>query len=73
MPLNQNRTPTVTLPYPTPALQVYCNILEDNEYCGIKVMVEGSKICQNIISGKGHKVRPSVRPLRRPPLPTRGF
>lgn len=40
--------------------QVYCNILEDNEYGGIKVMTEPHQICQNTITGKGDKVRRRV-------------
>ena len=42
--------------WPFVYLQVYCNILENNEYGGIKVMVEGNQICQNTIKGHGDKV-----------------
>ena len=37
-------------------LQVYCNILENNEYGGIKIMAEPQQICQNTITGPGVKV-----------------
>lgn len=41
----------------THASQVYCNILENNDYAGIKVMTEPHQICQNTITGSGAKVR----------------
>lgn len=39
------------------ACKVYCNILENNENGGIKIMTEPHEICQNTISGKGDDVR----------------
>lgn len=36
--------------------QVYCNILENNENGGIKIMTEPHQICQNTISGDGDNV-----------------
>ncbi|CAM9734378.1 unnamed protein product, partial [Laminaria digitata] len=38
------------------ACQVYCNILEDNEYAGIKIMAQPQQICQNTITGPGRKM-----------------
>ena len=40
-----------------PGLQVYCNILENNKFAGIKVMTEPHQIYQNTISSPGNKVR----------------
>ncbi|CAM9421254.1 unnamed protein product, partial [Ascophyllum nodosum] len=37
--------------------QVYCNILKDNVFAGIKVMTEPHDIYQNTISGPGHKYK----------------
>lgn len=68
-PLSRNRK-TLTLPS---FLQVYCNILEDNEYGGIKVMVEGNQICQNTISGKGDKVCACVPRWERTTYRIHGF
>lgn len=43
------------------ACKVYCNLLENNEFGGIKIMTEPHQICQNTISGNGDKVRACVR------------
>lgn len=34
---------------------MYCNILENNEYAGVKVMTFPNQICQNVIRGTGDK------------------
>lgn len=40
-----------------PPLQVYCNILENNEFAGVKVMTEPNQICQNTITGSDKAFR----------------
>ena len=44
--------------YPTTdeCFQVCCNILENNEYGGVKIMAEPQQICQNTITGPSVKV-----------------
>ncbi|CAN0114622.1 unnamed protein product [Ectocarpus sp. 13 AM-2016] len=37
--------------------KVYCNILENNEYAGVKVMTEPNEICQNTVSGSDKAFR----------------
>lgn len=55
--LKISRPPPHATPSPCPLLQVYCNILENNEYAGVKVMTEPNEICQNTISGSDKAFR----------------